>query len=37
VLQIEPFLLPVDKKKLAAAKNAQIRKFTKQQEREHNF
>jgi hypothetical protein len=37
VLQIAPFLLPVEKQKLAAARNAQIRKTTKQQEREHNF
>ncbi len=37
VLQIAPFLLPVDKQKLAAAKNAQIRTTTKQQKRVHNF
>jgi hypothetical protein len=29
VLQIAPFLLPVEKQKLGAAKNAQIRKTTK--------
>jgi arginine utilization protein RocB len=37
VLQIAPFLLPVGKQKLAAAKNAQIRKTTKQREREHDL
>jgi hypothetical protein len=37
VLQIAPFLLPVEKQELGAAKNAQIRKTTKRHERGHNL